>query len=535
MKITFLGAAHEVTGSMTYLEVGDARYLVDCGMEQGKDIYVNQSLPVDAGAIDAVFLTHAHIDHSGNLPLLYKKGFRGSIYATEATVNLCRMRRRDCAKSQETDVEWKDRKNKRAGKELIEPLYTSEDAQETLKLFVPLSFNQIARVGENVTVRFGDAGHLLGASHIELWLTEGDVTRKLLFSGDVGNTDRPLIRDPQPVDEADYVILESTYGDRLHGPHEGDRAYVNQLAGVIDRTLGRGGNLVIPAFAVGRTQEILYFIRQIKEEKLVKSRPDFRVILDSPLAVEATAVFQQTPREYFDDDARSLLDRGVNPVFFDNFDLSVSTEESVAINSDEEPKVIISASGMCEAGRIRHHLKHNLWRPESTVLFVGYQTEGTLGRVLLDGAETGKLFGEEISVKAELATVDGISGHADRDGLCTWLNALKKKPKRVFINHGEDAVCDDFASYLQEEYGQKAEAPFSGSEFDLIRGQWLLKTEGVPVERQSAEQKQANNLFAMLVAAAERVLKLAKSMKERSNKEIKNFTKDLDKLHGKYQ
>ena len=538
MKITFLGAAHEVTGSMTYIEAGGHRVLVDCGMEQGKDIFVNQSLPIPASEVEAVFLTHAHIDHSGNLPLLYKHGFRGPVYTTEATLHLCQIMLLDSAAIQESEVEWQNRKNDRAGRPMVEPVYTQEDAKAVLQQFIPLSYGEQKQVLENMEVRFGDAGHLLGAAHIELWVSEEGVTKKLLFSGDVGNLDRPLIQNPQPVEEADYVVLESTYGNRLHEPHEGHDAYVLQLSRAISRVLGRGGNLVVPAFAVGRTQELLYFIRQIKEENLVPELPHFKVVLDSPLAVEATAVFQQTPPEYFDEEARALLAQGINPVFFDDFYLSVSSEESKEINFDPEPKVIISASGMCEAGRIRHHLKHNLWRPESAVLFVGYQTEGTLGRLLLDGAETVKLFGEEISVQAELITMQGISGHADRDGLAAWLNGLKKKPERVFINHGDPEVCDSFAAWLKEEYAYDTLAPYSGAVYDLLTGECLVQAVGIPVEKKESGgkegEKKEKSLYASLLSAGERLLSLIKGMKERSNKEIKKMISEIDKIISKY-
>ena len=536
MKITFLGAAHEVTGSLTYIEVGSRKILVDCGMEQGKDIYVNQSVPVAAEALDAVFLTHAHIDHSGNLPLLYKMGYRGPIYTTEATMNLCQIMLMDCAAIQESEAEWQNRKNGRAGKPGVEPLYTAEHARAVLQQFIPLSFGERKMIEENIEVRFGDAGHLLGASHVELWLTENDITKKIVFSGDVGNSDRPLIRDPQPVEEGDYVVLESTYGDRLHEPHAGDRAYILQMARILDRTFARGGNVVIPAFAVGRTQEILFFLREIKEEGLVKTRPGFKTVLDSPLAVEATAVFQQTPHEYFDEETQQVLARGMNPVFFDELYLSVSTEESRAINEDKEPKVIISASGMCEAGRIRHHLKHNLWRPESTILFVGYQTAGTLGRLLLDGAKEIKLFGEDISVKAELATIDGISGHADRDGLVSWLSSFRKKPERVFINHGEDKVCDTFAAFLKEEKGYSAVAPYSGAVYDLISGECLVQAEGIPVEERKREAKtESSRFYDALEAALSSLGRLVRSMKSRSHKEIRKLTEEIEKIIKKYQ
>ena len=531
MKLTFLGAAHEVTGSATYLEAGGKRLLVDCGMEQGKDIFVNQTLPVNADQIDSVFLTHAHIDHSGNLPLLYKQGYRGPVYATEATKHLCEIMLEDCARIQESEAAWQNRKNGRAGRDAVEPLYTSDDVRGILSQFVPLPYGVRTPAEENIDVRFGNAGHLLGAAHIELWLRENGEERKVVFSGDVGNSGRPLIDDPQPVEEADYVILESTYGDRLHAPHEGDRAYTLQLPAILDRTFARGGNVVIPSFAVGRTQELLFFLRRIKEEGLVKSRPHFRVVLDSPLAVEATAIFQQTLPAYYDDETRSLLENGIDPVFFPDLTVSVSSEESKALNTDPEPKVILSSSGMCEAGRIRHHLKHNLWRPECTVLFVGYQTEGTLGRILLDGADKVKLFGEEIRVKAELATIDGISGHADRDGLAAWLNAFKKRPARVFINHGEAASVDHFAEYLKKEYGWKTEAPYSGASFDLLKDRWLRRAKPFPVRREAP----AETAYAALCAAAEKLLALVRSMKGRTNKELKDMTGELEELTEKHR
>ena len=416
MKLGFVGADHEVTGSCHYLEACGKQILIDCGMEQGKDIYVNQDIPIPINQIDYVLLTHAHIDHSGRLPLLYKNGFKGSIISTFATSDLCSIMLRDSAHIQEFEAEWRNRKARRAGSEEYIPLYTTEDALGAISLFHPCDYEQTIELSEGINIRFRDVGHLLGSASIEIWITENGISRKLVFSGDIGNINQPLIKDPQTTSSADYVIMESTYGDRLH---KAPPDYAVELANVINRTLRRGGNLVIPAFAVGRTQEMLYFIREIKERKLVEF--DFPVYVDSPLAIEATSIFNKNFQSCFDEEAMALIQSGISPIRFPNLHLAISSDESKAINFDSTPKVIISASGMCEAGRIKHHLKHNLWRPECTVLFVGYQAYGTLGRALTEGAEYVKLFGETIEVKAELAQLDGVSGHADKNGLLHWV------------------------------------------------------------------------------------------------------------------
>ncbi|MBR6006190.1 MAG: MBL fold metallo-hydrolase, partial [Clostridia bacterium] len=431
MKVTFIGAAHEVTGSLTLIELNNEKLLVDCGMEQGRDLFINQSLPVDAASVDAVLLTHAHIDHSGNLPLLYKHGFRGRVYATKATCGLADIMLRDCAAIQEADAEWKNRKRKRSDDPTYAPIYTTKDAEGLLKLLRPVDCGELLRILEGVDIRFTDIGHLLGSAAIEVFLTEGETTKKFVFSGDVGNINKPILKDPTPRAEADYVMIESTYGDRLHEETEQD--YIGRLAEVIERTLGRGGNVVIPSFAVGRTQELLYMIRLAKLQGRFRGHDNFRVVLDSLLAEEATSIFLQSDPSFFDDETADMIRRGINPLYFPGLEPSVSAEESKALNDDTEPKVIISASGMCEAGRIRHHLKHNLWRPESTILFVGYQTAGTLGRLILDGVDKIKLFGETIAVRAEIAYLYGSSSHADRAGLIRWLGGFKKKPDRVFV------------------------------------------------------------------------------------------------------
>ena len=534
MKIQFIGATHEVTGSCTLLEVGGRYYLVDCGMEQGVDVFQNMPLPVPAGQIEAVFLTHAHIDHSGMLPKLSKDGFRGLIYATEATCDLCRIMLMDSAHIQESEAQWQSRKAERAGEPPVEPTYTTHDAQATLRQLRPCRYLQPVQAGEGIIIRMSDVGHLLGSAAIEMWLTEGNETRKIVFSGDVGNIDQPLLRDPQPIEQADYLVIESTYGDRLHARERGDA--VQALADCIQRAFDRGGNVVIPAFAVGRTQEMLYAIREIKQRGMVRGHDGFPVYVDSPLAVEATGVFLQSHESNFDEETLAVVNQGVNPIWSEGVTLSVTADESKQINFDRRPKVILSASGMCEAGRIRHHLKHNLWRSESIVLFVGYQAEGSLGRKLQEGAKSVKLFGETIAVHAEIATLNGTSGHADRDGLVNWLKGFRENPKMVFVNHGDDSSCETFRSLL-ESMGYYAEAPYSGTEYDLLTGKLLTYTEGKKIDRRAAYKstQRANAVFNELVAAAEELLALVRKRRGNTNKDNAKLTAQIRSLIEKWR
>lgn len=535
MKITFLGAAHEVTGSCTLLETQDRSILVDFGMEQGPDIFVNQELPVKPSDIDCVFLTHAHIDHSGNLPLLGKNGFRGKIYATEETVNLCRIMLMDAAGIQEFEAEWRNRKGKRSGLPPYEPLYTRGDAAAILERMHAVPYGETRQVAENVSIRFQDMGHLLGSAGIEVWITEGGKTKKIVFSGDVGNKNRPILNEPTKIAEADYLVVESTYGDRLH-QQQADTLPL--LADCLQRTFDRGGNVVIPAFAVGRTQEMLYYLRKIKDQGLIRGHANFPVYLDSPLANEATAVFLQSRPESFDEEIRGLFRQGINPLVFPDLKISASAEESKAINFDPTPKVIISASGMCEAGRIRHHLKHNLWRRESLVLFAGHQAKGTLGRLLLDGVKEVKLFGETIHVSAELFMMPGISGHADQEGLLDWISGFEKKPALTFINHGEDGVAEGFAALLTEKLGMKAVAPYSGTSYNLINGDVVTLTEGILIEKadpRARRDARAVKVFGRLVAVCERLLQVAKRSEGRSNKELAKFADQVELLVSRWQ
>ena len=529
MKLGFVGADHEVTGSCHYLEACGKHILIDCGMEQGKDVYINQDIPVPENQIDFVLLTHAHIDHSGRLPVLYKNGVKGEIISTFSTNDLCNIMLRDSAHIQEFEAEWRNRKAKRSGGEEYVPLYTMEDALGAIELFHPCGYEQKIELCPGIQVRFRDVGHLLGSASIEIWIDEEGVSKKIVFSGDVGNTNRPLIKDPKYTDTADYVVMESTYGNRLHNAPPD---HVSHLADVIRRTLSRGGNLVIPAFAVGRTQELLYFIREIKERNLVGI--DFPVYVDSPLAIEATSIFSKNFRACFDEEAMALINAGINPIRFRNLHLAVSSDESKAINFDAQPKVIISASGMCEAGRIKHHLKHNLWRPECTILFVGFQAIGTLGRGILEGADYVKLFGETIEVKAEILKLEGVSGHADKDGLLKWVKAFSPAPQLVFVVHGEDETCEDFTTCLNDELQIPACAPFSGAVYDLAAGVWIKEGTPVLAAAEKPAAKRRSDVFTRLLEAGKRLMQVIYHNEGGANKDLSKFASQIHSLCDKW-
>ena len=432
MKLSFFGADQCVTGSCHCLEINGKRILIDCGLQQGRDEIDNRELPFAPNTVDYVLITHAHIDHSGRVPMLVKEGFTGTIWTTRLTADLLEIMLADSAHIQESDAEYENRKNQRAGRPLVEPIYTVEDAMKTMDYVRTCEYGQTIDICQGVKATFTDAGHLLGSASITLDLEEGEVKKTVVFSGDIGNINQPIIRDPILLKRADYVVMESTYGDRNH---QEVWSYTSELAKVIDRTLGRGGNVVIPAFAVGRTQEILYFLRRIKQEHLVKSVADFPVYIDSPLASKATTIFCGDLRGYLDEEALALVKDGTAMFSFPGLRLTESVEESKLLNTDKTPKVIISASGMCDAGRIRHHLKYNLWRRESTIVFVGFQSPGTLGRTLLDGAKSVKLFGEEVAVLAEIENFKGLSSHADRDHLIQWAQSFEN-PAHFFVVHG---------------------------------------------------------------------------------------------------
>ncbi|MCR4956378.1 MAG: MBL fold metallo-hydrolase [Lachnospiraceae bacterium] len=531
MILEFLGADREVTGSCHYIKFNDKHILIDCGMEQGADLYVNQEIPVNAALIDYVFITHAHIDHSGLLPLLYNHGFRGEIYATKATCELCDIMLKDSAHIQEFEAEWKNRKGKRAGKELVVPMYDLNDAQGVLEHFEALPYSETVRICDGLLVRFTEAGHLLGSASVELWITEKGETRKIVFSGDLGNGNRPLIKNPEYIEEADYVVMESTYGNRNHNTPPD---YAVELAKIIKNTFNQGGNLVIPAFSVGRTQELLYFMRRIKTENLLPEFANFEVYIDSPMAIEATSVFNKNVEDCFNDEARKLVESGINPIRFEGLKTAVTSDESRMINFIDKPKVIISASGMCEAGRIRHHLKHNLWRSDSTILFVGYQCPGTLGNALLNGVSTVRLFGEEVEVKAAIVSLPGISGHADYRHLTQWIEAFKKPPYRVFVVHGEETTAVGFADHLKRDLDLHAYAPYSGDAFELLTGAQVAEGSKIKVEKKR-DNRAGNTVFDRLVLAGERLAAVIMKCKGMANKDLAKFADQINALCDKWE
>ena len=443
MKITFLGATKTVTGSNFLVEAAGKKFLVDCGMYQGaaQDEWENSApFAFDPQEIDFMLLTHAHIDHSGRIPKLYNEGFRGKIYATKATCDLCSIMLPDSGHIQEMENEWQNRKRTRKGLDPEPPLYTAQDAIKTQEIFEPIKYDEIIDIDDNLHVRFNDAGHMLGSAVIEIWADENGKRTKAVFTGDLGNNDIPLLSEPTMIDDADYLVMESTYGGRLHNRDE-NKAY--EFLRIVSETLDKGGTVVIPSFAVGRTQEILYELNTLKEtiqdeefKKEFETLMKAPVYVDSPLAISATEIFQDN-MDLFDEETQAVIKSGDNPLEFPGLQFTRTAEESKELNSKDESAIIISASGMCEVGRIKHHLKHHIWNPNSTILFVGYQAEGTLGRKIVDGAEKVKIFGEEIAVNARIEYLEGYSGHADQEWLLNFIYSFLKKPKTIFLVHGE--------------------------------------------------------------------------------------------------
>lgn len=466
MKISFFGAAKMVTGSNYLVEVNNYKILIDCGMFQGNEAIEKMNydkFPYDPSDIDFLLLTHAHIDHSGRIPKLVKEGFKGRIIATNPTYELCQIMLLDSAKIQESDVKWENKKRERAGKPLLQPLYTTEDANHSLKYFEPYFLDQMIKLNDNVKLRFKDAGHILGSAIIEVWLTENDETTKIVFSGDLGVKGRLIINDPEYIDEADYLVVESTYGDRLHPSQvEGTK----ELLDIINKTAERGGTTLIPSFAVGRTQELIYELNKHYEDPNTPEYLKIPVYVDSPMAVKATKVFERNASS-FNEEATNKILSGDNPFEFKNLRYIETQEESMLLNKYDFPKVIISSSGMANAGRIRHHLKHNLWNEKNSLVFVGYQAEGTLGRLLRDGKKRIKLLGEDINVKLEVHDVNGFSGHADMAGLLKWIDSFKKKPAKIFIVHGEDSSANNLAHEIEARFGTETIVPELGDSYEI--------------------------------------------------------------------
>ncbi len=468
MNITFLGAAKTVTGSCYLVETKDKKFLVDCGMFQGRanEVILNaEPFSFNPGELDFMLLTHAHIDHSGRIPKLYMDGFKGTIYATRPTVQLCGIMLPDSGHIQETENEWLNRKRQRAGKSPVKPLYTVKEATDCLELFQGVAYGEAVNITDNIRVRFNDAGHILGSAIVEVWVRENGKDTKIVFSGDLGNKGVPILRDPTVISDADYLIVESTYGNRQHILKK-EKDKLERFINIISDTIAKGGNVVIPSFAVGRTQEIIYDLNKYMDVfgDVVNKILNVPVYVDSPLATSATQIFREN-LDCFDEEAKEYIANGDNPLDFPTLKFTQSPEESKKLNEKTESTIIISASGMCDAGRIKHHLKHNLWRKESTILFVGYQAEGTLGRRILDGATKVKLFGEEITVNARIEAIDGFSGHADKAGLLSWIGSIAKKPKKVFIVHGEQEVMNEFAQTLNDEFGLQSIIPARGDSY----------------------------------------------------------------------
>lgn len=513
MKIKFTGAAGTVTGSCHYIEIEDKKILLDCGLFQGKkevDRLNYEEFKFIPSEIDYLFLSHSHIDHSGRIPLLVKKGFNGKIFATKPASDLCSIMLMDSAHIQEVEAEWKTRKALRKGEEEVLPLYSTKDAEESLKLFKPILYNQKIEVDENITLRFKDAGHILGSAIVELWIKENGQEEKLVFTGDLGMKNKPILRNPEVVEDCDYLIIESTYGDRLHEEVENR---TKNLVNILIDTVKKNGTVVIPSFAVGRTQDIIYELNKYydgngEEGKLLRDIP---VYIDSPLATKATGIFNKNAQA-FDSEAREFIMKGDNPLFFKNLHFTQSVDESKALNRSTEPKIIISASGMCEAGRIRHHLKHNLWRNNSSVVFVGYQADGTLGRRLKNGEKKVKILGEEIKVNANIYSIEGFSGHGDRDDLLAWLKELKQSPKKTFIVHGEEDSREAFAETIEKELDLETIIPKKDEEFEVT----LEKVEnlGHQDERVFFKSKRTLEKEDLEVVELEKISELKDKIKE---------------------
>ena len=541
MNITFLGAAKTVTGSNFLVEAAGKKFLVDCGMYQGKatlEMENSEEFLYDVSEIDFMLLTHAHIDHSGRIPKLYNEGYRGPIYAHRATVDLCSIMLPDSGHIQETEVEWKNRKRLRAGLEPLPPLYTAEEAEKCLEIFKPLEYDTIVDVADNIQVRYNDAGHMLGSSIIEIWVTENGKTEKIVFTGDLGNNDIPLLDSPTMIEDADYLVMESTYGSRLHMRND-DKAKI--FLDVVSETLDHGGRVVIPSFAVGRTQEILYEIDKIKDSH--KDDEEFQrkyqqlmktpVFVDSPLAISATEVFKKNT-DLFEEEVQEKLRHGDHPLEFPGLQFTRTPDESKALNETYYPSIIISASGMCDIGRIKHHLKHNLWNPASTILFVGYQAPGTLGRTIVDGADKVKIFGEEISVNARVEYIEGYSGHADQEWLLNFVYSFIKKPKHIFLVHGEEESEEVLKGLIEKNTEIPVTIPSFGEKYEVAdipkleeRVEYSKKLEDQYLRLQILEKldKIKDDINTMT-----QNVKNEKLMKENSDEEIEKLNDKVKKL-----
>ncbi len=492
MKVKFCGASIGVTGSCHMISTDNHKILLDCGQFQGgkeMDRMNEEPFPFNPAEIECVILSHAHIDHCGRLPLLVKRGFKGPIYCTDATADLLDVMLKDSAYIHEKDAEWQTRKNLRTGKPPVEPLYTIQDSEAALRLVKPILYDQLVELNPDMKIVFNDAGHILGSAITELWVTEGDKTSKIVFSGDLGVENRPILRDPVKIKKADFLIMETTYGNRLHPENA---TSIDDLIKITLKTIKRGGSVIIPSFAVGRTQELIYQFNMFYEHhpEYADTLGKVYVYIDSPMATTATEVFKKNA-QVFDDETKAYIMSGDHPLDFPNLRFTRNTADSQMLNQDKTSKIIISASGMCEAGRIRHHLKHNLWDSRNSIVFVGYQAEGTLGRMLVEGAKEVKLFGEPIMVGAEIYNLEGFSGHADQKVLLDWLGGFQKEPKHIFLVHGETQSKIDFAAKVKEVFGYEPIVVNGNTEYELETGEILSREE---VIREALDQEDIEKL-----------------------------------------
>lgn len=530
MNIQFCGAAKMVTGSNVLIETNKYKILVDCGMFQGNkkiEAMNHQAFAYNPSEIDYLLLTHAHIDHSARIPKLVKEGFRGEILSTKATHDLSKIMLMDSAKIQEADVEWENRKRQRAGKKPVEPLYTMDEAQFSLRFFQAYLYDQLITVNDDIQLRFKDAGHVLGSAIIELWIKEDGETLKLVFSGDLGLPNKPILNNPEYIDEADYIIMESTYGNRIH---EGLGESTGKLVDIISKTVLRGGSVIIPSFAVGRTQELIYELNKYYEyNDNIEDHMNIPIYVDSPMAVEATKAFQANSSS-FDEESKGLILKGDNPFLFPNLRYVKDQKESMALNKDTSPKVIISSSGMATGGRVRHHLKHNLWDRRNSVVFVGYQAEGTLGRLLVNGIRRVKLLGEEIAVRAEIFDLEGLSGHADQIMLLDWVRKFKSKPQKIFLVHGEAESAKVLSQKIEDEFQIKTIIPNINDKF-TIKKQDVELSQGSKIQSLGSKEDIINeleNVYAQIESLENRKEKLVDpQLIEKEYDILKNVLIDL--------
>ena len=535
MKIQFCGASTGVTGSCHLITTENHKVLLDCGQFQGgkaQEALNYEDFPFDPAEIDYVILSHAHIDHCGRIPLLIKRGFKGSIYCTDATADLLDGMLKDSGYIHEKEAGWKNKKNERAGRPKVEPLYTFNDAVDSLTYVKPVLYDQLIELNEEMKIVFNDAGHILGSAITELWVTENDNVSKIVFSGDLGVMERPILRNPTIIKKADYVIMETTYGNRVHPENSMN---VKALMDIIRDTAAKGGTTVIPSFAVGRTQELIYELNRVYETDngYRQAFENIMVYVDSPMATTATEVFKRNA-QVFDDETKEYIAKGDNPLDFKNLRFTRTSQESIWLNTNPEPKVIISASGMCDAGRIRHHLKHNLWNRKSSIVFVGYQAEGTLGRMILDGAKEVTLFGEKVQVNAKIYNLEGFSGHADKNGLLAWLKGFQKEPKHIFLVHGEPEAKEAFAETVEKELGYHPIVVKGNSEYVLEKDEIVSMDQAMEEE---VDEEMLGSLRTNLFDIHRRIedilyntkLAVGEDMSPKELTEINNMVLELEK------